>query len=126
MSQAQSEIVDAAIASRRSLRAFLPTEIPREEVEDILKVAARAPSGTNMQPWRVYVVTGTKRKELCHAVLAAHNDPSYPREQTYKYYPDTFPEPYLSRRRAVGWGLYNLLGIEKGEMEKMHAQHGRN
>ena len=120
------KIVDAAIASRRSLRAFLPTPVPRSEIEEILQVSARAPSGTNMQPWKVYVTMGETKQRLSDAVLAAHNDPSFKREQTYKYYPTPLFEPYLSRRRAVGWGLYSLLGIEKGEKEKMHNQHGRN
>jgi len=118
--------VDDALLSRRSLRAFLPTPIEREEVAEILRVAARAPSGTNMQPWKVHVLTGAPKQALSEAVLAAHNDPDYPRQQAYDYYPSPLFEPYISRRRHVGWGLYSLLGIERGEKEKMHAQHGRN
>ena len=54
----QQKMVDAAITSRRSIRAFLPTPVAREDVESILDVAARAPSGTNTQTWKVYVLTG--------------------------------------------------------------------
>ena len=50
--------VDAAITSRRSIRAFLPTPVAKEEVEALLQVAARAPSGSNTQPWKVRVLTG--------------------------------------------------------------------
>ena len=50
--------VDAAIESRFSARAFLPKAVPREVLEDLLRVAARAPSGTNTQPWNVYVLQG--------------------------------------------------------------------
>ena len=121
-----ASVVDDAISSRRSVRAFLDTPVPKEEIEEILKVSARAPSGTNMQPWKVYVATGDSLKELSEAVLAAFNDGSYGPEQTYKYYPDKFFEPYLGRRRKVGWDLYGLLGIEKGDGAKMHAQHGKN
>jgi len=121
-----SKIVDDAITSRRSIRAFLPTEVPKSEVEAILKASARAPSGTNMQPWKVYVVTGKTRAKLSQAVLAAFNDPDYQAKGAYKYYPDKFFEPYQSRRRTVGWDLYSRLGIQKGDKEKMHAQHGRN
>ncbi|MEE9313637.1 MAG: nitroreductase [Rhizobiaceae bacterium] len=121
-----SNIVDEAITSRHSIRAFLPTEVSRETIEQVLQVAARAPSGTNMQPWKVYVTTGETRQKLSTAMLDAHNDPEFERESTYKYYPDKFDEPFLTRRRTVGWGLYSLLGIEKGDKEKMHAQHGRN
>lgn len=118
--------VDAAITSRHSIRAYLDKPVPQETIEHILNVSARAASGTNMQPWKTYVATGETLAKLCDVTLAAHNDPTYEREHTYKYYPDKFPEPFLARRRAVGWGLYSLLGIEKGDKEKMHAQHGRN
>lgn len=121
-----SAIVDEAITSRRSVRAFLPTPVPRSEVETILKVAARAPSGTNMQPWKVYVVTGAKKQHLSQTVLAAFDDPTIPEEPVYHYYPAEFFEPYLTRRRTIGWDLYSRLGIQKGDREKMHQQHGRN
>ena len=121
-----SEIVDDAMLSRRSLRAFLPTPVPDAEIKEILRVAARAPSGTNMQPWKVYVVSGESKSKLGSAVLAAHNNPAFERDYVYNYYPSPMHEPYISRRRTVGWGLYSLLGIEKGDKEKMHSQHGRN
>ena len=120
------KIVDDAIATRRSVRAFLPTDVPHSEVEDILRAASRAPSGTNMQPWRVYVGRGETKSRLSDAVLTAFNDPDYAAEWPYKYYPEKFFEPYLTRRRTVGWDLYSRLGIEKGQHDKMHAQHGRN
>ena len=117
---------DRAIAGRVSTRAFLPTPIPRSEIEAILDVAARAPSGTNMQPWQGHVVVGAERQRLCDAVCAAFDagDPIHKRE--VKYYPDEFFEPYLSRRRKVGWDLYGLLGIGRGDAAKMKAQHRRN
>jgi nitroreductase len=118
--------VDEAIATRRSIRRFLPTPVPAETVEAILDVAARAPSGTNMQPWRGYALAGAARDALVTAVQAAFDarDPGHAQE--VQYYPDAFFEPYLSRRRAVGWELYGLLGIARGEAEKMQAQHRRN
>ena len=121
-----SAIVNEAITSRRSVRAFLDRAVPREIIESILRVSSRAPSGTNMQPWRVYVCVGSSLKSLTSQVLSSHNDASFVVDHPYKYYPDEFFEPYLSRRRAVGWGLYGLLGIERGDKEKMHRQHGRN
>jgi nitroreductase len=114
-----------ALATRRSVRAFLPTPIPRETVERILTLAARAPSGTNMQPWAVHVVAGTARDALCNAVSAAF-DAGDQGETEWQYYPDPFFEPYLARRRKIGWDLYGLLGIARGEAARMHAQHGRN
>ncbi len=115
-----------AITSRRAIRAFLPKPVDEELVKEVLQVAARAPSGTNMQPWKVLVVTGDALNRISQKLLTAHADPNFPREQSYKYYPDPIPEPYLSRRRKLGWDLYSLLGIKKGDVEKMHSQHGRN
>lgn len=117
--------VAAALTSRRSIRAFLDTPVPRETVERILDLAARAPSGTNMQPWRGYVLAGEPLKRLADA-LVAEALAGAPVEAEYRYYPDAFFEPYLSRRRKVGWDLYGLLGIAKGEGEKMKRQHARN
>lgn len=117
--------VDRAIATRRSLRRFKPDLPPPDLVAHILRVAARAPSGTNMQPWHVHVVTGAARDRLCEAVLAAHDAPEG-HDQPYPYYPERFFEPYLGRRRKVGWDLYGLLGIGKGDTARMHAQTGRN
>ena len=125
-----TEAVERAIEGRRSIRRFLPTPVPRETVERILDVAARAPSGTNMQPWKVHVLGGAKRAALSTEIVAAHraDAPGHDQEyrQEYRYYPEQFFEPYLARRRKVGWDLYHLLGIERGDTERMRRQHGRN
>jgi len=120
--------VDAAITSRRSIRRFLPTPVPRQTIEDILQVAARAPSGTNTQPWQVHVLTGAALQRLSARVLAAYDDPSQAAQHSedYAYYPRQWVSPYIDRRRKVGWDLYGLLGIAKGDKAAMHAQHGRN
>ena len=122
------KIVDAAITSRRSIRAFLPTPVAREDIEAILDVAARAPSGTNTQPWKVYVLTGAAKERLSSEILRAHNDPTPGREHTeeYAYYPREWVSPYIDRRRKVGWDLYSLLGLTRDNKAGMHAQHGRN
>lgn len=120
--------VDAAITSRRSIRAFLPTPVPRETIEEILAVAARAPSGTNTQPWQVHVLTGAALQRLSARVLAAFDDPGEraAHSEEYAYYPEQWRSPYIERRRKVGWDLYSLLGIGKADKERMHRQHGRN
>jgi nitroreductase len=124
----QTAAVDAAITSRRSLRAFLPTPIPRETIEDILRVASRAPSGTNTQPWKVYVLTGEPLQALARDITAVYDDPAVAAQhrEEYAYYPVEWRPPYIDRRRKVGWDLYGLLGITKGDKPRMHAQHGRN
>ena len=120
--------VDAAITSRRSIRAFLPTPVPRETVSDILAVASRAPSGTNTQPWQVTVLTGESLKRLGARITAAHDDPAQRSQHSeeYAYYPTEWVSPYIDRRRKVGWDLYSLLGIGKADKQRMHEQHGRN
>ncbi|TFY98523.1 nitroreductase [Ramlibacter rhizophilus] len=124
--------VDAAITSRFSARAFLPRPVPRETIEGILDVARRAPSGTNTQPWKVYVLQGASRDALVDKVCAAHDaiyaDPSLAAEyrEEWDYYPERWVSPYIERRRENGWGLYGLLGIARGEKDRMHAQHQRN
>ena len=120
--------VDAAITTRRSLRAFLPTPVPRETIEHLLALAARAPSGTNTQPWKVYVLTGAAKAELSRKLVAAYDDPVERARHTeeYAYYPTEWRSPFIERRRKVGWDLYGLLGIAKTDKERMHAQHRRN
>ncbi|CAH0251655.1 nitroreductase [Roseomonas sp. CECT 9278] len=114
---------EEAIASRRSIRAFLPTPVPRDVVERILDIAARAPSGTNMQPWRAHALAGAPLRALADALVA---QAAAKVEAEYRYYPAEFFEPYLSRRRKVGWDLYGLLGIARGESGKMQRQHAKN
>ena len=122
------KIVDDAITSRRSIRAFLPTPVAREDIEAILQVAARAPSGTNTQPWKVYVLTGAIKQRLSDAVLNAYLDPDVSKQhaEEYHYYPRQWVSPYIDRRRKVGWDLYSLLGLERDNKSGMQAQHGRN
>ena len=124
------EQVADAIESRRSVRRFKPDPVPQEAVEHILKVASRAPSGNNIQPWNVFVLTGAAKASLERRILTEHEatlgHPAKVGDWDYPYYPTEWVEPYLSRRRATGWGLYGLLGIAKGDKEKMHAQMGRN
>lgn len=124
----EAAIVDRAIVTRRSIRAFLDTPVPRETIEDILSVASRAPSGTNAQPWRVYVLAGDAKVRLCTDVLAAYDDPERDAKyhEEYPYYPREWVNPYLARRRKVGWDLYGLLQIGKEDKTRMHAQHARN
>jgi nitroreductase len=124
--------VEAAIESRFSARAFLPEPVPRQMIMDILRIASRAPSGTNCQPWKVYVLQGASRDALVEKVCAAHDaiyaNPALAAEyrEEYDYYPQHWVPPYVDRRRENGWSLYGLLGIAKGEKDKMHAQHRRN
>jgi len=124
----RQEAVDAAITSRRSIRAFLSKPVERADIERILEVAARAPSGTNTQPWKVYVLTGQAREKLSEAILAVNADPEQARRHTeeYAYYPREWISPFVDRRRKVGWDLYSLLGLTRDNKAGMAAQHARN
>jgi nitroreductase len=120
------EIVDRAIEGRKSTRAFLPTPLPAGEVERVLEVAARAPSGGNMQPWHVHVLEGAALKRVIEAACYAYDFQPEERRTEYQYYPVEFFEPYAARRRKVGWDLYSLLGIDRGDKGKMKIQQRRN
>jgi nitroreductase len=122
------DAVDWAIVTRRSIRAFLPTPVAREDIDAILGTARAAASGVNTQPWRVHVVTGRVKQRLSEAIVAIHDDPRLSREleEPYAYYPEEWASPFIERRRKVGWELYGLLGIDKADKQGMHAQHGRN
>ena len=122
----EAAIVDEAIVSRRSVRAFLPDPVDEETIKAILEVASRAPSGTNMQPWRAYVVTGDTRERLSRAILDSGIRAEKAKWDEYRYYPEKFFEPYYGRRRAVGFALYGHLGIGKRDVDQMRAQHDRN
>lgn len=122
----RTAIVDEALNSRKSVRAFLPDPVDEETIKDILRVASRAPSGTNMQPWKVYVLTGEKKQQVTDAILNSGIRPEKAVWDEYVYYPDHFFEPYLTRRRTVGFALYSALGIGRREVERMRAQHDRN
>jgi nitroreductase len=124
--------VEEAILSRMSTRAYLPQAVEREKLMHLLDIASRAPSGVNTQPWKVYVLQGASRDALVDKVCAAHDalranpDLAAEYKEAYDYYPEKWVSPYIDRRRENGWGLYGLLGIGKGDKDKMHAQHQRN
>jgi nitroreductase len=125
---ATTAAVDEALTSRRSIRAYLPTAVPREVLEQMLSVAARAPSGTNTQPWQVHVLTGEPKAALSRDIRAAFDDPEERarHSEPYAYYPTQWQSPYIDRRRKVGWDLYGLLGIGKADKSRMHEQHAKN
>jgi nitroreductase len=118
--------VDEAICSRRSVRQFRPDAVPWTDVRALLDVARYAPSGSNTQPWRVHVLTGPPLRALADEVSALVAEGSPDCVPEYVYYANPLPEPYLTRRRANGWGLYGLLGIAKGDRAATERQAARN
>ena len=124
--------VDHAMTSRMSVRAFTQQPVPRALISEILQVASRAPSGTNTQPWKVYVLQGASRDSLVEKVCTEHEamraNPELAKnyQEQYDYYPMQWVSPYIDRRRENGWSLYGLLGIGKADKDKMHMQQQRN
>ena len=111
---------------RKSIRAFRSDPVSRETMERILAAAARSPSSTNTQPWRVRVLTGTARQRLTDAVLVFRAANPGVENWGYTYYPQHLGEPYLGRRRKLGWDMYGLLGITRADTDRIQAQHNRN
>ena len=118
--------VEEAIRSRRSIRAFTDQEVPREKIEKILEISQRAPSGTNTQPWHTYVCTGEVKDAISRDVLKLVDQNAARKYEEYEYYPAQWKDIHRDRRRGVGWSLYGLLGIEKGDRERTAKQSKRN
>ena len=105
--------VTQAITERHSIRRFLPKEVSPDIIKKILTDASRAPSGTNTQPWKVTCVTGEKKEKLSRAIIdAIKNDQA---NLEYRYMPSKLREPYISRKRKVGYKLYELYGISRDD-----------
>ena len=117
----QQQIVDEAMASRHSMRAFLPTPVSHEDIEKMFEVAARAPSGSNTQPWKAYVLTGAIKERLSNAIVEIYNDKARfeALKEDYRYYPTEWESPYIDRRRKVGLALYKLLGLGRDDKAGM-------
>ena len=114
-----------ALRARKSVRAFRPDPVPRALVEELLSLASRAPSGTNVQPWKVHVVAGEVRQELEREVLA-HRDTMPPDDRAEFPRSSKRKEPYIGRMRKLGKDMYSLIGIPKGDKEANWTQWGRN
>ena len=120
MSAERNSVTDA-ISSRRSVRAFLPRPVPRPLIEEMLATAARAPSGGNLQPWRVDVLAGAALD-----ALVAEARSSTPGEMELEVYPSPLPEPYRTRRYESGEALYQSIGIGRDDRPARLAQFARN
>lgn len=114
-----------ALRARKSVRAFKSDPVPRDLVEAILEDAARAPSGTNIQPWKVHVVMGAARDRLVADVLA-HRETRPEDDKAEFPHRGKRKEPYTTRMRTLGKAMYGLIGIPKGDEAANWAQWGRN
>lgn len=115
-----------AIQSRKSVRAFTDQEVTLETIREIMEIAQRSPSGTNTQPWHAYVCTGAVKAAISRDVLEMVDAGRGGKYEDYDYYPAKWNDMHRDRRRGVGWSLYGLLGIEKGDREASARQGKRN
>jgi nitroreductase len=115
-----------AVTSRRAVRGFTDRPVPAEALERVLSAAAWAPSGSNLQPWRSYVVTGGPLAELKAraAKRVAAGDPWDERE--YEMYPPVLKSPYRERRAAFGEQRYGALGIPRDDIEARQRAAAEN
>lgn len=115
-----------AVASRYSCRAFLPKQVSEKTVRDIIERAARAPSGGNVQPWRVHVLSGIRLEALRDIVRARLDELPRIEGAEYDIYPRDLKEPYESRRRRAGVMLYQSLGVTREDRAGRYRQYARN
>jgi len=125
INQPAPDVFDAA-RTRRSIHAYKTDPVPLDIVREIVALGRHAPSGSNIQPWRVHVLTGATLKRVGEAIRHAFltDEPGHQRD--YDYYTDPIYESYLARRRQCGWGLYGTLGIGRGDHEKSKAYRATN
>ncbi|HEX2367085.1 MAG TPA: nitroreductase [Bradyrhizobium sp.] len=106
-------VLEELLNERYSVRAFLPHEVPRDTIEQVLKVAQRTASWCNSQPWQVVIASGEARERFrkliyAEAASGAAENSDYP-------FPREYLGVYLERRRESGFQLYNTLGIPRGD-----------
>jgi nitroreductase len=120
------EAIDRIIKGRFASRSFTSRAVPRQTIVDILDVARFAPSGANIQPWRVYVVAGAKKEEISRTLLKAHEEARDQHSSEYHYYASPLPEPYASRRDQFGRLFYGSLGIQQSDTAARVRQTSKN
>ncbi|MGB7303373.1 MAG: nitroreductase [Burkholderiaceae bacterium] len=115
-----------AIETRKSIRAFTDQAVPLKTVRRLLELSQRSPSGTNTQPWHVHVCAGAVRQAISDDVLALVAAGKAGKYEDYGYYPAKWKDIHNDRRRGVGWSLYSLVGVKKGDREGSARQANRN
>jgi nitroreductase len=118
--------VSEALASRLSVRDFLPDAVPEGVLREVLAKAARAPSGGNLQPWHVVVLTGAKLASLVARASAKAAEMPKGESQEYHVYPPGLTEPYLGRRFKIGEDMYALLEIAREDRAARRAWFANN
>lgn len=118
--------IEDAIRSRKSVRAFTDQPVEQEKIHQILELSQRSPSGTNTQPWHTYVCAGAVKDAIVTDVCELFDQGKSRKYEDFDYYPSVWEPVHRDRRRELGWDLYGLLGIEKGDRARTMAQSKRN
>ncbi|MEW6089431.1 MAG: nitroreductase [Pseudomonadota bacterium] len=118
--------VSEALKSRITCRAFLDKPVPEATVRQILEEAKYAPSGGNLQPWHVYVLTGKKLEEFLGIIAEKQKDNPFGEGTEYDIYPKGLTEPYKSRRFKCGEDMYATIGVSREDKAGRLMQFARN
>jgi nitroreductase len=119
-------LIDMIIAGCFACREFSDRPVTRRTIEELLRVARFAPSGTNIQPWHVYAVAGAAKERVSAALLEAHRNARNEHSSEYKYYATELPPPYSDRRQEFGSRFYGSLGIAQTDIEARADQTAKN
>ena len=118
--------VSEAIKTRISTRAFLEKPVDVDTIRQILTAASKSPSGGNVQPWHVYVVSGPRLKAFSAEIMEKQKEKRFGEGTEYDIYPPDMPESYKERVSQCGEDLYGTLGISRDDKERRRAQFARN
>ncbi|GMV62614.1 MAG: oxidoreductase [Parvibaculum sp.] len=118
--------VSEALKSRITCRAFLDKPVPEETVRQILEEAKYAPSGGNLQPWHVYVLTGARLKEFLSIIETKQKDAPFGEGTEYDIYPKGLTDPYKARRFKCGEDMYATIGVTREDKAGRLQQFARN
>ena len=118
--------VHQAIRTRKSVRKFKKKKVSINLIKKILEIASFSPSGSNTQPWNAYILTGKSLADFTEKSKKEFLLNGNKLKLERLNYMEKYKDPYLSRRRKVGWDLYQILGIKKGDYEKTKLFHAQN
>ena len=114
--------VSDAVLARRSIRAFTSQPINNNVIKNLLALAARSPSGGNLQPWKIYVINNQSMKKF----IEFQDNWDQPETPGYAIYPSGLTEPYRTSRYQLGEAMYELLGIPREDKDARLQQVLRN
>ena len=118
--------VSDAVNTRKSVRAFLNKPLPEGVLREVLELAARAPSGGNLQPWRLYVVTGPRLEAFRQRMQQRVQEAPEGEPTEYNIYPSKLGEPYRTSRFQIGEQMYATIGVAREDKAGRRRQFERN